>query len=160
LFIGTAVAIRQAYRATDAEQSAKIERDRARQSELETRRLLYAADVRLAADAWKNNDIARMHQALSRQRPEPGDPDFRSFEWFYLWQQTGVESRTLAEATVPFWTTSFSPDGRWLAISGADAIIRLFDGDSYESIGSIKSGQIEVNGLAFSPDSRTLATAC
>ena len=149
---GSSVAVWQALRATQAQRVS-------RNSELEVRRMLYAADVRLAADAWERNDMARMRDVLSRQLPQEGQPDFRGFEWYYLWKQTGVTSQVLVQGESAIYFACFSPDARWLVVTGADAVIHLFDGTTYVPAGTIESGQTEVNGLAFSPDSRTLASA-
>ena len=37
--------------------------------------------------------------------------------------------------------------------------MRLFDGDTGEPVREIITGQMEVNGVAFSPDGKELATA-
>jgi WD40 repeat protein len=54
-------------------------------------------------------------------------------------------------------TTSFSPDGRWLATGGADGIVRIFEGATLKT--ELKGHTDWVTGVAFSPDGKLLASA-
>jgi serine/threonine protein kinase/WD40 repeat protein len=165
LVAGLCVATWQAVEADQARRladsrftSEKAAHQHAADTAEHSRRLLYAADVRLAGQAWQRNDVVRMRELLARHIPGDGQVDLRGFEWFYLWKQIAREPRELLRADGALYFVCASPDGKLLACAGKDAAIRLFDGVTFEPRGSIESGQREVNGLAFSPDSLTLAS--
>ncbi len=180
LVVGTAVSIWQAIEANRArsladsryEQTqqalheanlsrviADVQRDRAQASESASKRLLYASDMRLAVDAWKENDVRRMREILDRHASvEAGATDHRGFEWHYLKCLTGVPSKTLLQSPAPLYALTLSPDGRLLATAGAHDRVHLFDTATQRQVREFDTHQIEVNALEFSPDSRTLYT--
>jgi WD40 repeat protein len=63
---------------------------------------------------------------------------------------------------------AFSPDGRWIAISTCDPVahrlgggvstLRLWDGRTGKRVRSLVGHRSEINTLAFSPDSKLLAS--
>jgi WD40 repeat protein len=58
-------------------------------------------------------------------------------------------------------SAAFSPDGRILAVVEEQENIRLFDLVTWKFLGLLRSPVSgSINGLAFSPDSTTLAAAC
>jgi hypothetical protein len=57
----------------------------AREQELLARRRFYASQMNLAMQAWEAGQPARVLELLEGQRPRPGEPDLRTFEWYYLW---------------------------------------------------------------------------
>ena len=71
--------------------------------------------MNLAQDAWDENDIPRVLDLLQRHVPAPGEPDWRSFEWYHL---LGLCHQD--ELTIPCghsWARpAFSPDGKILAV--------------------------------------------
>ena len=48
------------------------------------RHLNYITDMNLARHAWDENNVTLARELLERQRPKPGEPDLRGFEWHYL----------------------------------------------------------------------------
>jgi WD40 repeat protein len=149
----------QARRLADARfTSEKEARHKAADTAEHSRKLLYAADVRLAGQAWQRSDVVRMRELLARHIPTAGQDDLRGFEWHFLWKQIAREPRELLQTDGALYFVCVSPDGKLLACAGQDAKIRLFDATTFEACGSIETGQGEVNGLAFSPDSQTIAS--
>ena len=70
------------HRIADATQ-----RDAAKASENDARRLLYAADMNHAGQALQLGNLGRARRLLDSHRPKPGKDDLRGWEWRYLWQQ-------------------------------------------------------------------------
>jgi hypothetical protein len=40
--------------------------------------------MNLAKKAWDDSNVRRVAELLDLHRPQAGQPDLRSFEWFYL----------------------------------------------------------------------------
>jgi WD40 repeat protein/serine/threonine protein kinase len=165
LVAGTCIATWQAVKADQARRladsrftSEKAAHEKAADTAEHSRKLLYAADVRLAGQAWQRNDVIRMRELLARHFPVAGQQDLRGFEWHYLWKQIAREPRELLRTNGAIYFVCVSPDGKLLACAGKDAVIRFFDAATFEPCGCIESRQGEVNGLTFSPDSQTLAS--
>jgi len=81
--------------------------------------------------------------------------------------QSRFEARLVAELTGYDGPSSFnarpalvafSPDGRTLAISGADRTVKLFEAETGRHIATLTGEKTGFNGFAFSPDSRLAAT--
>ena len=53
----------------------------------------------------------------------------------------------------------FSPDGRFLAASTEEGTVKIWEGPTLREVPVIRAHSLPVRGLAFSPDSRRLATA-
>ncbi len=130
LIIGMSASLWQASVATRAwneanEQrvNADAERERANQNERaaiskrdESRRLLYAADMKLAQAALLSNNLGRAASLLDRHRPSFEDQE-PTFEWRYLWQQSQGD-RQIASLRFPrssIANLAFSPNDRWLS---------------------------------------------
>src|SRR5262249_37448741 len=54
---------------------------------LQKSRLLYAADMNVALQAWNEENEERAEQLLDEHRPRRGEEDLRGFEWRYLWRE-------------------------------------------------------------------------
>lgn len=157
LIAGTIASTWQAFRAIAAEQAAFQERDRARAAERDVLRLLYAADVHRAADAWVERDATGMHDALTRHLPRPEVLDIRGIEWYFLWGQKENISQTFWTGASAFYTIEPLP-GNLLATAGADGMIRIFHEQTGQLVREFNSEQGELNCLALSPDGRLLAS--
>ena len=151
-----AEAERQKGLAEDNKARAEQQRRLAEEQELCARRNLYAAHMNLARDAWDDGDTPRALDLLERHVPAPGEPDWRSFEWYYL---LGLCNRD--ELTIPCGFSGqrpvFSPDGKVLASAFYHRAILLYDMDRRGHTKVWIDRTVE-GPLAFSLDGRTLAS--
>jgi serine/threonine protein kinase/WD40 repeat protein len=106
----------------------KQQRLRADAAKAEASRFLYDADMNLAQQALKMNNLGWARQLLDRHRPQPGGEDLRGWEWRYLWQLTRSTALvTLTNRPVRGWSVSFSPDGSRLAVGWQNGCVDLWD---------------------------------
>jgi len=76
-----------------------------------------------------------------------------------LWDvATGKKVRQL-EAPDAVHCVAFAPDGKTIAVAGADKLVRLFEAATGKETRSFGGLQGKITGLAFSPDARRVVTA-
>jgi WD40 repeat protein len=99
-------------------QAAQAKEARQREAALRQRdaakRNLYVAHMHLAQQAWEASDMNRLLELLDRHIPEPGEPDCRGWEWYFLRGQCRT-ALSLRGHGSPIGALSFSPDGTRLA---------------------------------------------
>jgi WD40 repeat protein len=129
----------------------------ARQS-AENRRLLYAAEMKLAVQALEGGSPNLMQQLLQGHVPATAQPDLRGVEW-YLLDRLRPEPDLLVPVTSVANAITWSRDDRWLATAGSDGVITLWNttGTGPGRIVGRHAGKTW--GVAFSPDGHLLATA-
>ena len=129
-------------------------------TQAELRGTLYAADMKLAQHAWEEAALPRALELLEKQRPRPGEPDLRGFEWDYLHRLCqGGQLFTLPKAL----KVVFSPDGKRLFSICGD--VPLGNWQAIElKVWDAQTGQelrkFALNGvnMVFSPDGKRLAS--
>ena len=164
-------------------QRADAQARKAAESQQQSRRLLYAADMNLAQQALKLNNLGRARRLLDRHRPELGVPasagpgsdssrsstnrlkaelqtDLRGWEWRYLWQLTRSSALvTLTNRpTTRGFSVSFSPDGTRLAVGWYDGHVDLWDVPGRRWVRALTDREYPHQGrVAFSPVRNLLA---
>ena len=145
-----------------AEQAAKLEgeqRARAEQLAEQNRVNLYAARIKLAEEAINEGDADRSEKLLESLRPQAGEDDLRSFDWYYLWQRCHSEIINLPGSPGIGRNVAFSPDGRLLATIGNGGVIRIWNATNGVELVSLAGHTGMVNQVVFAPRSGMLASA-
>jgi WD40 repeat protein len=132
---------------------------RAEERERTGRRTLYAAQMKLAQQAWEEGNLGYARELLDAWRLKSGTEDLRGFEWRYLWHLCqGDASFTLPGAGA---AVAFSPDGKILASETWEGGVQLWDTVAKRRIGILRGSASRASfpAVAFSPDSRTVAAS-
>jgi WD40 repeat protein len=123
-------------------------------------RLLYAAQMGLAQQAWEDGNAGRAQDLLNGWQPADGQEDLRGFEWRYLWRLCNQALRfTFRGHTEPVTSVAFSPDRKTMATCSDDATIRFWDLPSRRETACLRGHTPYLHVLRFSPDGRLLASA-
>ena len=152
-------------RVTDLLHIAEQEREAAQraarlanQREQEALEAAYVADMHLAFENWTGSAGKETERILTRHVPISGQKDRRDFVWWYLKNLT-TESPVLTVHDGGASAVAASQDGKYLATSGSNGQIRLWDAANRELLAHwIGHPKSQVNALAFSPDCTTLAS--
>jgi WD40 repeat protein len=162
------LANQETARANVAAAKATAEADRAdreaqhvREEKWLSDRRLYVAEINLGQQAWRESNTRQLRRHLDAQRPvQPGAPDTRGFEWYYLDRLRQADLRTLPGTEQGlFRRVKFSPDGRTLAYAGDDGTVRLRDAATGEERQTLRGHTASITQVALSSDGRTLASA-
>ena len=162
LVLGIGVSTWQALEARKSQEAAALQFQRASESELETRRLLYASDMMAAQQAWATANLRGVTELLCRyEDPGGGQEDLRGFTWYYLSRlsKRGLEAPTLEGKAGFVWCVAFSPDGNTIATGSNDGTVMVWDVET-RMVRHRLTGDTRVTlSVSFSPDGGTLASA-
>ncbi len=128
------------------------------------RRFLYATDMRLAWQNWRNAfnnmDMDQIRHLLSRHETMSNQEDLSSFAWFYMKGLCGqTPLAVLSGHDGRVYHVAFSPDGKTLATASQDKTAKLWDLDTRQLRHTLRGHMGEVNCVAFAPNGQSLATA-
>ncbi len=134
------------------------ERNLLRVEQAHSRRLLYGAEINLAAQAWEAASAERTEMLLARQTPTRGEEDLRGFEWAYLWWLVRGDPRGLSGTAENITVITYASDGRHAAVAGWNGVVEIWDLSALRVATRIVSNSPQnLNDLAFSPDGRWIA---
>ena len=117
-------------------------------------RLLYAANMNLAQQAWEENNVGRVRQLLQETATYPQ----RGFEWYYWQRQTHLEIKTFRGHSDGVWAVAFSPDGRRIATGSSDHTAKVWDAATAQELLTLTGHNDWVSSVAFFPDGRRIVT--
>jgi eukaryotic-like serine/threonine-protein kinase len=169
LALGVVVSSWQAVRARRAEQEksrslAKAQaaqareagqRQRAEAGESLAERLSYKANMGLAQQAWAQNQVGLVRQALADSATYPE----RGFEWYYWQRQTHLDLMTLRGHLGAVRAVAYSPDGRRIVTGSEDQTAQVWDAANGKELVTLRGHRASVEAVAFSPDGRRIVTA-
>ncbi len=125
----------------------------------DARRLLYAADMRIALDAWHHDNVAVIHERLAQYVPQEGEEDLRTFPWYFLHRRAYGDRQELYREKNDIYAVAYSPDGTLLVSAGADREIQCWDVARQSLRPPLVGHSADVNDLEFSADGRWLASS-
>ena len=132
----------------------------ARQETRDKRRTLYAAEMKLAAQAWDTTNIVRLRELIEKQLPRDGEEDLRGFEWRYLWRLYNHNGQLFRlQNDIDVWTVDYSPNGKAVATGDDAGRLILWDVSTGQRLITLQAHEEYIWSLKFSPDGKILATA-
>jgi hypothetical protein len=116
------------------------------------------ADMYLAQQALKADDLGKARTLLDRYRPGTGREQLRGWEWRFLWQECRSDALgELCRFSKPAFRVAYSPDGSRLAIAGYKReFIEMWDVPAHRRIAILQTNTGRV--VAFSAKGDLLAT--
>jgi WD40 repeat protein len=142
--------------AVDAQKQEETAKQTAQANYEEARLNLYVSNTQLAHRAWQEGNINRMLELLDGSPMREGGDLRRGFEWGYLRRLSHSELVTVDNKQRANWVAC-SPDGRWIATAG-EKPIRIWELATGRLVHSLSSKGANSLGVAFSPDSRYVAS--
>ena len=138
-----------------ADQAAKLSQQRRDDAE----RASYSLTMNLIQREWEQHNIVPVLDMLESTRASR----FRDFEWGYWNRICHMDVMTLKQHMGNIGCIAYSQNGRWLATGCADGTANVWNAQSGSLEFTIPAGPptatgapSSVNGVAFSPDSKTL----
>jgi eukaryotic-like serine/threonine-protein kinase len=120
----------------------------------------YGSDLQLAQRGFDSGDLSTYQEALARHIPaSPEARDLRGPEWQELWDRGHPPGTSIDEFPSAAYCANLSADGAYLAASGADSTVRIYDTANWRRLALFDTAQQEVNYAAFSSDGSRIAAA-
>jgi WD40 repeat protein/tRNA A-37 threonylcarbamoyl transferase component Bud32 len=160
ILMGFVISTTMYVRAEQARQKETAARAQAQELGNVAQGRLYAAQMKLAHAAFKEGKIGGALALLRALQPGPDQPDFRGFDWRYLYRLcSSSPGQIIATDANGYQSVAYAPDGRTLALGTADGFVELFDAQTRQRVKHWQAHQGPIDHLAFyPPDSNWLAT--
>lgn len=126
-------------------------------SSAETKRLLYASDMRVAHQLYLNGNLKASRDLLQTHLPKPGNEDLREFSWHYINYRTQPGIATFRGHSDGVRMAVISGDGTHLLSIGNDGCAKLWNVNSRVILLTLPSRDVDV--AAFSSDGLRCAIA-
>jgi len=160
-------AVQEEHKARESEVNARESEVKARESEVNALQRAYNSDMSVAFRALEENLFGRVQDIVSRHVPEPGEPDFRGWEWRYAWAQSqsdAVHIWDTPEEMDEVFAVRISPDQRYMVSSefhlgpaGQYHIRRLWNFQTREELRHVHLPSGSLYGFEFSNSGKHLA---
>ena len=145
-----------AQRETEKSQRAEqLQRQRAETGEAKASRLLYAANMNLAQQAWDQAAVGRVAELLEECKDSP----LHDFEWYYWQRQIHQDLRTFRGHLSELWAVAFSPDGQRILTGSGDNTAKVWNVATGQELFTLTSHSDAIKSAAFSPDGLRIVTA-
>ena len=119
----------------------------------------YVASQYPIVEAWRNREFGRLSELIDTQIPEPGQPDFRGWEWCYYRDQCDR-----AFSTIPGRHPAWRPGSRDVSVfipkSDTETAIELrsaADGTFVRTLANIKARPDDIGETCWSVDGNRFA---
>ncbi len=144
---GGARVVRDRLQRADATAKARTA-EVAAEREVASRRR-YLSDLQTVRDDLDQNRVEAARKTLDRHRPQPGDRDWRGWEWYLADSRLSTgQVRTVSER--PLRALAVSPDTQRAAIGGDAGEITIWSCDALGKIATWKIGDSAVRCLGWS----------
>jgi WD40 repeat protein/serine/threonine protein kinase len=138
-------------------QRANQEAEKAKRERRIERLRFYASQINLAHQALQTGEHTRAIQILDELRPQAGQEDLRTFEWYYLWRICHYRCRGVLRGHENTITSlAFLPDKRTLVSGSRDGTVRLWDWEGGKEVRRFQE-KVDCSSLAISRDGARLA---
>lgn len=134
------------------------QRNLALQEEQKAGRLLYAAKMNLAAQAWETANITGLNELLNGHLTGETAESDRGFEWSFFNKLLHQEIARFEHDDFAL-TARYSPDNKTIATGGNDNLIKIWNLSNHQLLKVLRGHNEQVWRVAYSPDGKVLASA-
>ncbi len=151
------IASEMAAEAKRATKEAELSRQRESAQRVQAERALYSADTRLAASYVEAGTDADAQDYLLRQYPKDSDRDYRSWEWYYLLDQSNQSLLSWVAHQSTVAELDWSPDGKQIATASYDGSAAIWNAETGEMVGRFHDGRTILCCVDWSPNGQEFA---
>jgi WD40 repeat protein/tRNA A-37 threonylcarbamoyl transferase component Bud32 len=117
----------------------------------------YREGIVAAQRFFAEGDVASAERLLRKYIPRGNGPDLRGFAWHYLSAQVTHDAYNEFDAGTEVYQMKLSPDGKWIALACRNSMLKILETESLLEVALVDTEQDEMNGVAWTADSRQIA---